>query len=57
MRPLLQSCHTPINNLTEPGMAEGALDQFVIDKIGTEMGFLYQDVIGNSVGVYSGEPI
>jgi len=38
-------------------MAEGALDQFVIDKIGTEMGFLYQDVIGNSVGVYSGEPI
>jgi hypothetical protein len=29
-------------------MAEGALnalDQFIIDKIGTKMGFLYQDLI------------
>lgn len=38
----------PIDNLLEPGMAEGALkmlDQFTIDKAGTKMGFLYQDLI------------
>jgi hypothetical protein len=42
----------PIDNLMEPGMAEGALnalDQFVIDKTGTKMGFLYQDLIEDCV--------
>jgi hypothetical protein len=42
----------PIDNLLEPGMAEGALntlDQFVIDKTGTKMGFLYQDLIEDCV--------
>jgi hypothetical protein len=42
----------PIDNLMEPGMAEGALnalDQFIVDKTGTKMGFLYQDVIDDSV--------
>ncbi|OJJ51136.1 hypothetical protein ASPZODRAFT_11979 [Penicilliopsis zonata CBS 506.65] len=37
----------PIANLLEPGMAEGALkslDQFIIDKTGTKIGFLYQDL-------------
>jgi len=40
----------PIDNLTEPGMAKGALnalDQFIVDKTGTKMGFLYQDLIEN----------
>jgi hypothetical protein len=39
---------SPIDNLLEPGMAEGALqklDQFVIDKVGTKMGFLYEDLV------------
>jgi hypothetical protein len=38
----------PIDNLLEPGMAEGALkklDQFLIDKLGTKMGFLYEDLV------------
>ncbi|KAK4234342.1 ipa protein [Achaetomium macrosporum] len=38
----------PIDNLLEPGMSEGALkklDQFVIDKVGTKMGFLYEDLL------------
>ncbi|KAG7293536.1 hypothetical protein NEMBOFW57_003588 [Staphylotrichum longicolle] len=37
-----------IDNLLEPGMAEGALrklDQFVIDEVGTKMGFLYGDLV------------
>jgi hypothetical protein len=42
----------PIGNLLEPGMAEGALnalDQFIVDRTGTKMGFLYQDLIEDSV--------
>lgn len=42
----------PIDNLTEPGMAAGALnalDQFVVDKTGTKMGYLYQDLIEKCV--------
>ncbi|KAH6618229.1 hypothetical protein B0J18DRAFT_274395 [Chaetomium sp. MPI-SDFR-AT-0129] len=38
----------PIDNLLEPAMSEGArkkLDQFVIDKVGTKMGFLYEDLV------------
>lgn len=38
----------PIDNLLEPGTASGtlsALDQFVAEKTGTKMGFLYQDLI------------
>ena len=38
----------PIDNLLEPGMADGALkalDQFVIEKAGTKLGFLYQDLV------------
>lgn len=37
----------PIDNLLEPGMAEGALtrlDRFIVDRTGTEIGFLYQDL-------------
>lgn len=37
----------PIDNLLEPGMAEGALtklDRFIVEKTGTEIGFLYQDL-------------
>ena len=39
---------SPIDNLLEPGMAEGALkalDDFIVDKTGTKLGFLYQDLI------------
>ncbi|KAJ5577663.1 uncharacterized protein N7459_006627 [Penicillium hispanicum] len=38
----------PIDNLLEPGIAQSALrtlDQFTIEKTGTKMGFLYQDLI------------
>ena len=38
----------PIDNLLEPGMAEGALkklDQFITDSVGTKMGFLYEDLV------------
>lgn len=38
----------PIDNLLEPGVASGALkklDQFAIEKFGTKMGFLYQDMV------------
>lgn len=38
----------PIDNLLEPGMtnkALSALDQFVVDKTGSKMGFLYQDLV------------
>ncbi|TEA13923.1 hypothetical protein C8034_v003993 [Colletotrichum sidae] len=38
----------PIDNLLEPGMAEGALktlDEFVVEKAGTKLGFLYQDLV------------
>jgi hypothetical protein len=37
----------PIDNLTEPGMAGealNALDQFIIDQTGTNIGYLYQDL-------------
>ncbi|KAK0653029.1 hypothetical protein B0T16DRAFT_435514 [Cercophora newfieldiana] len=39
---------SPIDNLLEPGMAQSALDaldQFVIERAGTKMGFLYEDLI------------
>lgn len=38
----------PIDNLLEPGMAENALkalDDFVVEKAGSSLGFIYQDVI------------
>lgn len=38
----------PIDNLLEPGMAEkalNALDQFIVEKAGSKLGFLYQDLI------------
>lgn len=37
----------PIDNLLEPGMAEGALttlDHFIVDKAGSELGFLYEEL-------------
>ncbi len=42
----------PIDNLLEPGMTEGALkalDHFIVEKTGTKMGFLYQDLIEDCV--------
>jgi hypothetical protein len=44
----------PIDNLLEPGMADGALkklDQFIIDKVGTKMGFLYDDLVQDCFAV------
>jgi hypothetical protein len=38
----------PIDNLLEPGMASGALttlDHYLVDKTGTKVGFLYQDLV------------
>ncbi|KAI1135554.1 hypothetical protein F5Y05DRAFT_394907 [Hypoxylon sp. FL0543] len=40
----------PIDNLLEPGMAENALkalDQCILDNMGTKMGFLYEDLIAD----------
>ncbi|KGO54812.1 hypothetical protein PEX2_090650 [Penicillium expansum] len=40
----------PIDNLLEPGVARGALkklDEFTIEKSGTKMGFLYQDMLAD----------
>jgi hypothetical protein len=42
----------PIDNLLEPGMANGALktlDQYLEEKTGTKVGFLYQDLIEDCV--------
>ncbi|KAI0569828.1 hypothetical protein Alg130_11478, partial [Pyrenophora tritici-repentis] len=42
----------PINNLLEPGMAQSALkilDQFVVEKMGTNLGFLYQNLVERCV--------
>ena len=42
----------PIDNLLEPGMAEGALstlDQYIVEKTGTKLGFLYQDLVESCV--------
>ncbi|CZR62047.1 uncharacterized protein PAC_11944 [Phialocephala subalpina] len=42
----------PINNILEPGIAEGVLstlDSFIVDKTGTTMGYLYQDLIQDCV--------
>lgn len=42
----------PIDNLLEPGVAEGALkalDEFTIEKAGTKMGSLYDDIIEDSL--------
>lgn len=44
----LRDLVVPIDNLLEPGIAERALeklDHFVIEKTGTKMGFLYQDLV------------
>ncbi len=44
----LRDFAVPIDNLLKPGMAEGALkmlDQFIIEKAGTKLGFLYQDLV------------
>jgi hypothetical protein len=44
----LRDFAVPISNLLESGMAEGALralDEFIIAKAGTKMGFLYQDLV------------
>lgn len=38
----------PIDHLLEPGMSQNALealDRFVVQKVGTKMGFLYQDLV------------
>ncbi|KAK5652149.1 hypothetical protein OQA88_10791 [Cercophora sp. LCS_1] len=42
----------PIGHLLEPGMAGGALkalDEFVIENAGSKLGFLYQDLIEESI--------
>ncbi|KAM0253063.1 hypothetical protein ACHAQJ_007439 [Trichoderma viride] len=44
----LRDFAVPIDNLLEPGMTHGALiklDQFVVGKAGSKMGFLYQDLM------------
>ncbi|KAL7786230.1 hypothetical protein V8C37DRAFT_392628 [Trichoderma ceciliae] len=44
----LRDFAVPIDNLLEPGMTNGALttlDQFVVSKAGSKMGFLYQDLM------------
>ncbi|OIW23292.1 hypothetical protein CONLIGDRAFT_625088 [Coniochaeta ligniaria NRRL 30616] len=48
----LRDFAVPIDNLLEPGMAGGAmaaLDKFVADRTGTTLGFMYQDLIEESL--------
>ncbi len=43
----------PIDNLLEPGVAKStlaALDRFVVEKTGTTMGLLYQDMVEDCLG-------
>lgn len=42
----------PIDNLLEPGMTRGALtklDQHLLEKTGSKIGFIYQDLVDDSV--------
>jgi hypothetical protein len=42
----------PIDNLLEPGMAVGALttlDNYILEKTGSKLGFLYQDLVEDCV--------
>ncbi|KAF2023597.1 hypothetical protein EK21DRAFT_118612 [Setomelanomma holmii] len=42
----------PIDNMLEPGMAKGALtklDRYLLEKKGLKFGFLYQDLVNDSV--------
>ncbi|EUC43584.1 hypothetical protein COCMIDRAFT_7017 [Bipolaris oryzae ATCC 44560] len=42
----------PIDNLLEQGMAEGALaklDEYIVEKTGTKLGFLYEDLVESCV--------
>ncbi|CAO2652314.1 Nn.00g005970.m01.CDS01 [Neocucurbitaria sp. VM-36] len=42
----------PIDNLLEPGMADGALitlDHYILEKTGTKLGYLYQDLADDCV--------
>lgn len=42
----------PIDNLLEPGVAEApliAFDQFIVDRTGSDLGFLYQDLNDNCI--------
>lgn len=44
----LRDFAVPLDNLLEPGMAESALktlDQFIIEKAGAKIEFLYQDLV------------
>lgn len=48
----LRDFAVPIDNLTEPGIAEAALktlDDFIVRKTGAKLGFLYQDLVDDSV--------
>ncbi|CAG8886281.1 unnamed protein product [Penicillium egyptiacum] len=48
----------PIDNLLEPGVAQEALkklDQFAIEKSGTKIGFLYQDMIADCLSGVQGQ--
>ena len=48
----------PIDNLLEPGMAQSALetlDQYIVEKMGTKLGFLYQDLIERCMSGIQGQ--
>ncbi|KAI9170537.1 hypothetical protein HJFPF1_00005 [Paramyrothecium foliicola] len=48
----------PIDNLKQPGVADGALkalDAFFIDKTGTKLGFLYEDSVTDSLASLKGK--
>ncbi|ETS86118.1 hypothetical protein PFICI_04143 [Pestalotiopsis fici W106-1] len=48
----LRDYAAPIDNLLEPGMTDAALnalDIFLVEKTGTKLGFLYQDLINECV--------
>ncbi|TPX07596.1 uncharacterized protein E0L32_010695 [Thyridium curvatum] len=48
----LLDCFAPLNNLLEPGVALAAfktIDSFMLDKAGTTMGYLYEDLVQDAL--------
>ncbi|KAK7432923.1 hypothetical protein QQZ08_000394 [Neonectria magnoliae] len=55
----LRDFAVPIDNLKEPGVAQSALetlDKFVVEKTGTKMGFLYDDLVEDCLTRLQAQP-
>ncbi|KAK7419619.1 hypothetical protein QQX98_003210 [Neonectria punicea] len=55
----LRDFAVPIDNLKEPGVAQSALetlDRFIVEKTGTKMGFLYDDLVEDCLSRLQAQP-